>query len=302
MLNQTSTRDVVAICSRIPNADSALTQMVRFVLEKHGATVFEVGADNWLGVFNLPHQLPVAHYLSVMSALEIVRCAADVGVESVNIGIDCGPVEFEGSVESGFSISGKVVSNAQSLADEADSGSLLVSQQMYDEIRMMSRDFEVLEVATIESSGDHQKRYCLRPVTTAAANPGRRLDTLLPSEEIVSQVLVAEDDPELRSLFSKVLKKSGFQVQIAINGHEVLQFLGQAMPDVIILDLGMPGVSGLDVIRYVRQHEGSKHVNIVVVTGNHLATQRVEVDAADLFLLKPISTRDLVNFVRRFVR
>ncbi|MBL8165727.1 MAG: response regulator [Anaerolineae bacterium] len=302
MLNQTSTRDVVAICSRIPNADRSLSQMVSYVLDKHGATVFEVGAGNWLGIFNLPHQLPVAHYLSLMSAFEIVRTATELGAESVNIGIDCGPVEYEGSLEGQFAISGTVVSNAQRLADEADAGGLLISQQVYDEIRMMSHDFEVLEVTSVESRGDLEKHYLLRPITTSASQPGRSLNALLPSEQAISQVLVAEDDPELRSLFSKVLRKSGFQVENAINGHEVLQFLDQAMPDVLILDLGMPGVSGLEIIRYVRQHEGNKHVNIVVVTGNHLATQRVEVDEADLFLLKPISTRDLVNFVRRFVR
>lgn len=301
MLNQPSTREVVVLCSRIPDATPALAQMVSDVLTRHGAIAFEAATGKWLGVFNLPHELPVAHYLSLLSAVEIVRSAGDLGNHTAAIGIDCGSVQFEGSQPDRLSISGEVMSNAQRLADEAEAGSLLISQQVYNEIQMVSRDFEVLKVVMPERSGDQQNRYRLRPIETDEPQRGWRLNSLLPVEKSVSQVLVAEDDPELRSLFSKVLRKSGFQVQIAFNGHEVLHLLEQAMPDVLILDLGMPGVSGLEIIRHVRRNQGSKHVNIVVVTGNHLATQRIEVEDVDLFLLKPISTRDLVNFVSRFV-
>lgn len=163
MLNQPSTREVVVLCSRIPDATPALAQMVSDVLTRHGAIAFEAATGKWLGVFNLPHELPVAHYLSLLSAVEIVRSAGDLGNHTAAIGIDCGSVQFEGSQPDRLSISGEVMSNAQRLADEAEAGSLLISQQVYNEIQMVSRDFEVLKVVMPERSGDQQNRYRLRP-------------------------------------------------------------------------------------------------------------------------------------------
>jgi CheY-like chemotaxis protein len=70
---------------------------------------------------------------------------------------------------------------------------------------------------------------------------------------------------------------------------------------VLVVDLGMPGVSGEEVIRYVQQRQTTKRVKIVVVTGNHLASQSELADQVDLMLIKPVSPRDLVSFVKRFV-
>jgi len=114
-------------------------------------------------------------------------------------------------------------------------------------------------------------------------------------------VLVAEDDPHLRGLFSKILKKAGFQVNVAVNGQDVLDQLQTRPPEVLVLDLGMPELSGFDLIQYIREDLGNQDVHIVVVTGNHRAEEHAEAAAVDLFLIKPISPQDLVNFVQRFL-
>ena len=115
-----------------------------------------------------------------------------------------------------------------------------------------------------------------------------------------SRVLIAEDAPALRSLFAKVLKNAGFDVHIAVNGFDVMAQLDEQLPDVLVIDLGMPGVSGEEVIRHVKK-QTSKQVRIVVVTGNHLASQSELANQVDLMLIKPVSPRDLVSFVKRFV-
>ncbi len=68
-----------------------------------------------------------------------------------------------------------------------------------------------------------------------------------------------------------------------------------------MVDLGMPGVSGEEVIRHLQQRQSVKRTKIVVVTGNHLAAQSELANRVDLMLIKPVSPRDLANFVKRFI-
>lgn len=112
-------------------------------------------------------------------------------------------------------------------------------------------------------------------------------------------VLIAEDDPHLRSIFAMALKSANFEVRMAANGHDVLAQLEEHIPDLVVLDLGMPEVSGLELIKLIRQKQGLKHVYIIIVTGNHLAESSAEVEMADLFLLKPVDIHDLVRLARR---
>jgi len=84
-------------------------------------------------------------------------------------------------------------------------------------------------------------------------------------------------------------------------GIDVIAQLEEQLPDVLVVDLGMPGVSGEEVIRYVQERQSAKRVKIVVVTGNHLASQSELADRVDLMLIKPVSPRDLVSFVKRFI-
>jgi DNA-binding response OmpR family regulator len=117
-----------------------------------------------------------------------------------------------------------------------------------------------------------------------------------------ARILIAEDNAHLRNLFGKVLRNAGFEVILASDGSQVLEHIQDDLPEAIILDLGMPGASGQQIIHMLRQQQGIKNVRIVVVTGNHLAVDSAEADMADLFLVKPISTHDLVRFVHRLVK
>jgi len=115
------------------------------------------------------------------------------------------------------------------------------------------------------------------------------------------RVLIAEDNADLRMIFAKVFERTEFKVQVALDGHEAMQALMAGLPDVLILDINMPNVSGLDVLTYVRRTEGDRHVNIIVVTGNAQMEQSPVVELADLFLLKPVDVFTLVIFAQRLV-
>jgi DNA-binding response OmpR family regulator len=114
-------------------------------------------------------------------------------------------------------------------------------------------------------------------------------------------ILIAEDNDDLRALFAKVLKADNFQISVAGDGEEVIALLKDRLPDVLILDLGMPKLSGLDVLRYVRALDDGARIRVIVVTGNAQAQSLPEMADTDLLLIKPVSTRDLREFSARLV-
>lgn len=113
------------------------------------------------------------------------------------------------------------------------------------------------------------------------------------------RVLIVEDDAVLRSLFTRVLMTAGYEVIAAENASLAMQYIGRKLPCVLILDVGLPDMNGMELLNWVRQQDPYNKVNIVVITGNHNAQQSLYADYADLFLLKPVSTLDLVNLISR---
>lgn len=116
------------------------------------------------------------------------------------------------------------------------------------------------------------------------------------------RVLIAEDHADLSYIFSRTLKKRGYEVAVAVDGLEALRLLEEHRPHLLILDVNMPNLSGLDVLKMIRADESQRHLKVIVVTGNMLAAQSPEAEYADLFLAKPISIHDLVSFVNRLIQ
>lgn len=114
---------------------------------------------------------------------------------------------------------------------------------------------------------------------------------------MLHRALIAEDDSALQSLFTKAFKYAGFDVTIAGDGMSAVNQAMLQTPDVMILDLGLPGISGQDVIKKIRAF--TQNMKIIVVTGNHLAESSAEVQLADLFLLKPVDITELVTLAER---
>jgi chemosensory pili system protein ChpA (sensor histidine kinase/response regulator) len=111
----------------------------------------------------------------------------------------------------------------------------------------------------------------------------------------MKDILIAEDNSDLRAIFARVFEHSAFSVRVAIDGQETLQQLIEAIPDVLILDINMPRVSGLDVLDHIKDNPAYENMKTVVVTGNFLAQHEPEAAIADVFLVKPVSIADLVK-------
>lgn len=122
------------------------------------------------------------------------------------------------------------------------------------------------------------------------------------------QILIAEDDLNLRDFFTKAFHNADFEVIVAEDGHQVMNQLAQNLPDVLMVDVGLPGKNGLEIVRHIRHYEHSQHIthdarmNIIVVTGNDLLERDPEVQLADLFLIKPVSIHQLMALAQQLSR
>jgi DNA-binding response OmpR family regulator len=113
----------------------------------------------------------------------------------------------------------------------------------------------------------------------------------------MTSVLVADDDPDVRDLVIFKLEQSGFEVTAAEDGPEALAAAREQLPDVAVLDISMPGMSGLDVCRLLRAEPATRRMLIVMLTAR---AQESDLDTgftsgADDYVVKPFSPRELVT-------
>jgi two-component system, OmpR family, alkaline phosphatase synthesis response regulator PhoP len=117
----------------------------------------------------------------------------------------------------------------------------------------------------------------------------------------VKRVLVVEDESRIARLVRDYLEHAGFEVAVAGDGEVALAETRRARPDLVVLDLGLPGRDGLDVARSLRR---TSNVPIVMLTARGEETDRVvglELGADD-YVVKPFSPRELVARVRAVLR
>ncbi len=110
-------------------------------------------------------------------------------------------------------------------------------------------------------------------------------------------VLIADDDPDILVLLSLTLERDGYEVVVATNGLSAYETALERIPHLIVLDLMMPGIDGLEVTRRLRAEETTRDVPIVIVTAFAEETRAaIALEAgADLYLAKPFSPRDLLS-------
>ena len=112
-------------------------------------------------------------------------------------------------------------------------------------------------------------------------------------------VLVVEDDDDLRRMFRTALMIAGFTVEEASDGAAALYRIHHQPPDLIVLDLSLPTVSGLIVHQEVAAHAHTRQIPVVIVTGSSMNLNHLEVPCV---LRKPIDPEQLVSTVRECLR
>jgi two-component system, OmpR family, alkaline phosphatase synthesis response regulator PhoP len=117
----------------------------------------------------------------------------------------------------------------------------------------------------------------------------------------MTQILVVEDDADIRQLVRDVLEHAGFGVLVSGDGRSALQLARTRRPDLVVLDLGLPGLDGLDVARSLRRDSDVPIIMLTARTEESDTLVGLELGADD-YVVKPFSTKELVARVRAVLR
>src|ERR1700730_7464966 len=116
----------------------------------------------------------------------------------------------------------------------------------------------------------------------------------------VPVVLVADDDEDILTLVALRFRRSGLEVIVARDGEEALELIETRAPDVAVLDIAMPRLTGLEVVRRLRSSEATKDLPVVLLTAR-AAEKDIELGleaGADEYITKPFSPQDLYACVQ----
>ena len=124
----------------------------------------------------------------------------------------------------------------------------------------------------------------------------------LGGEGMKSRVLVVEDYEDTREFMKFLLQDYGFDVAEATNGYEAIEAVKHSVPDLILMDISMPGMDGLTAARKIREQSGSEKPPIIAITAYGEAARRKALEAGcDASLSKPIDFEDLEPVLSRYL-
>jgi two-component system, cell cycle response regulator DivK len=116
-------------------------------------------------------------------------------------------------------------------------------------------------------------------------------------------VLVVEDDPETRQFYSEALRRDGFLVEQAHNGYQALQKALELDPDLILTDIAVPGIDGIELCRRLRADVRTHDIPVLAITGysDRQYADRARVAGANQMLAKPCDVGVIVDEARRLL-
>ena len=116
-------------------------------------------------------------------------------------------------------------------------------------------------------------------------------------------VLVVEDSEAIRAAFTILLEESGYAVSAAATGEEAVRLAAGGSPDLVLLDVGLPDISGLDVARRIKADPATAHIPLVALTGRDDSVDRDALLAAGCaaYLVKPVDTQALIRALPSYI-
>jgi DNA-binding response OmpR family regulator len=141
-----------------------------------------------------------------------------------------------------------------------------------------------------------------RPLRLAASPRGATLRAVQTRAQAPGRILVIDDEAVVKELLARVLGRAGHDVVTVSNGEEALRELAKGRYDLLIIDKNMPGMSGLEVMRLVREHE--PHLRAILITA--FPTKESEVEAKELgihaYVVKPFGIVSMIATVDEAIR
>lgn len=116
-----------------------------------------------------------------------------------------------------------------------------------------------------------------------------------------NKVLICEDDEGIIDVESTILKECGYDVKIVTDGRLVIDLINEVLPNLILLDLWMPNVTGEAIAKEVKNNPLTKNIPIIIVSANKDASQIAMSSGANDFIAKPFDIIDLENMVSKYL-
>jgi two-component system, cell cycle response regulator DivK len=119
----------------------------------------------------------------------------------------------------------------------------------------------------------------------------------------MSTVLIVEDNDKNMKLARDVLQAKGYQTLEAITGEDGVKLAKERKPDLVLMDIQLPGINGIEAFRQIRADANTSRIPVVALTASVTPTDRTAIAAAgfDAFLSKPINLKEFLDTVKRMV-
>jgi DNA-binding response OmpR family regulator len=113
-------------------------------------------------------------------------------------------------------------------------------------------------------------------------------------------ILIADDEPNIVISLEYLLEHAGYQVQVARDGQEALDAIARQPPDLVLLDVMLPRVSGFDVCQKIRENPAWQHIRVVILSakGREVEMSKGLALGAHAYITKPFSTQNLLAQIR----
>ena len=114
------------------------------------------------------------------------------------------------------------------------------------------------------------------------------------------RVLVIEDEPNIIEAISFILSRGGWEVKTHSNGHDAVDVVQAHAPDLIVLDVMLPGKSGFDILSEIREDARTTKTPVMMLTAKGQSRDRAAAEAAgvSVFMTKPFSNKEIVETVK----
>jgi two-component system phosphate regulon response regulator PhoB len=122
--------------------------------------------------------------------------------------------------------------------------------------------------------------------------------------EALRKILIVEDEPDIAELIAFNLEQAGFETKIVDSGEKAIRIVEKFIPDLILLDVMLPGISGFDVCEFIRTNESTKGIPIIILTargGEEEIVKGLEIGADD-YIVKPFSPKVLIARIKSVLR
>ncbi len=118
----------------------------------------------------------------------------------------------------------------------------------------------------------------------------------------VKKILVVEDDPVYQQRLRDILTQTGAQILVASDGQQGVAMAEQELPDLVFMDIVMPGIDGFSACRQITTGESTKHIPVIIVSSKHQEADRVwaQLQGASAMVAKPYTEQDILEQVEAY--